>query len=75
MVTVPTLVAMPSDSYALNKCLRMIRHCLDLEERRRLSMALALREERRVRIARFCHRFGTMLAKSWISFTGQVREQ
>jgi hypothetical protein len=59
---------MSADSYALSKCLRMIRHCLDLEERRRLCMALAFREERKARIAELRHRFWLMLARPWMSF-------
>ena len=41
--------------YALRKCLRMIRHCLDVEERRRLCLALAMREESAARMAEFRH--------------------
>lgn len=60
---------MPSDSYALRKCLRMIRHCLDMEERRRLCLALAIREERAARMAQFRHRIWLALARPWISLS------
>jgi hypothetical protein len=46
----------------------MIRHCLDLEERRRLCFALALREERSARLAKFRHRIWLMLARPWMTF-------
>jgi hypothetical protein len=59
---------MPADSYALRKCLRMIRHCLDLEERRRLCLALAMREDRAARMAEFRHRLWLALARPWLSF-------
>jgi len=67
MVTMPRLKQMSADSYALAKCLRMIRHCLDLEERRRLCFALALREERRARMAELRHRFWLLLARPWMT--------
>ena len=60
---------MPAESYALRKCLRMIRHTLDLEERRRLCLALAQREERAARMAEFRHRIWLALARPWMSFT------
>jgi hypothetical protein len=44
----------------------MIRHCLDLEEQRRLCLALALREERAVRWTEFWHRIWLMLARPWM---------
>ncbi|HVW73534.1 MAG TPA: hypothetical protein VHC39_07835 [Rhizomicrobium sp.] len=47
----------------------MIRHCLDMEERRRLCLALALREERAARMAEFRHRLWLALARPWMSFT------
>jgi hypothetical protein len=59
---------MSADSYALRKCLRMIRHCLDMEERRRLCLALAMREESAVRLAEFRHRIWLMLARPWMTF-------
>jgi hypothetical protein len=43
----------------------MIRHCLDLEERRRLCLALALREERSARLAEFRQRIRLLLARPW----------
>ena len=64
----PRLSRMTADSYALRKCLRMIRHCLDMEERRRLGMALALREERGVRMAELRHRILLTLAWPWMTF-------
>jgi hypothetical protein len=59
---------MPADNYALRKCLRMIRHTLDLEERRRLCLALALREDRAARIAEFRQTLWLTLARPWMSF-------
>ena len=59
---------MPGNRYALRKCLRMIRHCLDVEERRRLCLALAMREESAARMAEFRHRVWLMLARPWVSF-------
>jgi len=47
----------------------MIRHCLDLEERRRLCLALAMREERAVRIAELRHRVWLALARPFLSLT------
>jgi len=44
----------------------MIRHCLDLEEQRRLCLALALREERAIRRAEFWHRIWLMLGRPWM---------
>jgi hypothetical protein len=55
---------MSADSYALRQCLRMIRHCLDREERRRLALALALREERVARMAELRHRIRLICARS-----------
>jgi hypothetical protein len=52
----------------MRKCLGLIRHCLDMEERRRLCMAMALREEREVRMAEFRHRIWLMLARPWMTF-------
>ena len=46
----------------------MIRHCLDMEERRRLCLALAMREERAARIAEFRHRILIALARPWTAF-------
>ena len=66
MVTVSRMSRMSADSYALRRCLRMIRHCLDLEEQRRLCLALALREERAVRRAEFWHRIWLTLARPWM---------
>lgn len=57
---------MPTDIYALSKCLRMIRHCLDLEERRRLCLALAMREDSAARMAEFRHRLWLALARPWL---------
>jgi hypothetical protein len=48
---------MSADSYALRKCLRMIRHCL----------ALAMREESAARLAEFRHRIWIMLARPWMT--------
>jgi hypothetical protein len=45
----------------------MIRRCLDTEERRRLCMALALREERAARMAEFRHRLWLVLARPWMT--------
>jgi len=45
----------------------MIRHCLDLEERRRLGLALALREERSARLAGLRHRLWLLLARVWMA--------
>jgi hypothetical protein len=45
----------------------MIRHSLDTEERRRLCMALALREERAGRLAEFRHRLWLVLARPWMT--------
>jgi hypothetical protein len=59
---------MPADSYSLRKCLRMIRHTLDLEERRRLCLALALREDRAARMAEFRQNLWLALARPWMSF-------
>ena len=59
---------MPADSYALRKCLRMIRHTLDLEERRRLCLALAMREDRAARMADFRQALWLALARPWMSF-------
>jgi len=59
---------MPGNNYALRKCLRMIRHCLDMEERRRLCLALAMREERAARMAEFRHRIWLALARPWLTF-------
>jgi hypothetical protein len=59
---------MPADSYALRKCLRMIRHCLDMEERRRLCLALAMREDHAARMAEFRHRLWLALARPFLSF-------
>jgi hypothetical protein len=56
---------MSAESYALRRCLRVIRHCLDLEERRRLCLALALREERSARLAEMRQRIWLMLARPW----------
>jgi hypothetical protein len=67
MVTVLTISQMSAESYALRQCLRMIRHCLDTEERRRLCMALALREERAARMAEFRHRLWLVLARPWMT--------
>jgi hypothetical protein len=58
---------MSANGYALKKCLRLIRHCLDLEERRRLCLALAMREDRAARMAKFRHRVWLALARPWIS--------
>lgn len=68
MVTVRRVSRMSADSYALRKCLRMIRHCLDMEERRRLCLALAMREENAARLAEFRHRIWLMLARPWMTF-------
>jgi len=54
---------MSAESYTLRQCLRMIRHCLDLEERRRLCLALALRDERSARLAELRQRIRLMLAR------------
>jgi hypothetical protein len=59
---------MSAESYALRKCLRMIRHCLDVEERRRLCLALAMREESATRLAEFRHRIWLVLARPWMTF-------
>jgi hypothetical protein len=59
---------MSADSYALRRCLRMIRHCLDTEERRRLCLALAMREESAARMAEFRHRIWLMVARPWMTF-------
>lgn len=59
---------MSADSYALRRCLRMIRHRLDMEERRRLCLALAMREANAVRMAEFRHRIWLMLARPWMTF-------
>lgn len=67
MVTVLRVSRMSADSYALRKCLRMIRHCLDVEERRRLCLALAMREESAARLAEFRHRIWLMLARPWMN--------
>jgi hypothetical protein len=58
---------MSAESYALRKCLRMIRHCLDVEERRRLCLALAMREESAARLAEFRHRIWLVLARPWMT--------
>ena len=71
MVTVPRISQMSADSYALRRCLRMIRHSLDTEERRRLCMALALREERAARQAEFRHRVWQMLTRPWLTLNRQ----
>ena len=68
MVTMPRLSRMSADTYVTRKCLRLICHCLDMEERRRLCMALALREEREVRMAEFRHQIWLMLARPWMTF-------
>jgi hypothetical protein len=46
----------------------MIRHCLDLEEKRRLCLALAMREDRAARMAEVRHRLWLALARPWLSF-------
>jgi hypothetical protein len=58
---------MSAESYALRRCLRVIRHCLDLEERRRLCLALALREERSARLAEIRQRIWLTLARPLMS--------
>jgi hypothetical protein len=45
----------------------MIHRRLDLEERRRLCLALALREDRAARLAEFRHRLWLALARPWLS--------
>ena len=59
---------MTAEGYALKRCLRMIRHCLDMEERRRLCLALAMRKERDARLAEFRHRIWLALARPWMTF-------
>jgi hypothetical protein len=49
----------------------MIRHCLDLEEQRRLCLALALREERSARLAEFRQRIRLMLVRPWMILNRQ----
>jgi hypothetical protein len=46
----------------------MIRHCLDMEERRRLCLALAMREDHAARMAEFRHRLWLALARPFLSF-------
>jgi len=46
----------------------MIRHTLDLEERRRLCLALAMREDRTARMAEFRQALWLALARPWMSF-------
>jgi hypothetical protein len=45
----------------------MIRHSLDLEERRRLCLALAFREDRAARRAEFRQTLWLTLARPWMS--------
>lgn len=63
MLTVPIVLTTSAEDYALERCLRMIRHCLDLEEKRRLCLAMAMRQERKARIADICHRIWLCFAR------------